>query len=496
MGSIATQHAGRINAALDTSEAARSALVASWRRSSSLHRLDPGEAKLPLRITDAELRLARARIEPLIHAAQSSLDRLYLAMSGVGCCVLLADRDGVPVDRRGAPGDDRTFEDWGLWTGTVWSEDAEGTNGIGTCLVEQRALTIHRDQHFFARNTALSCSTAPIYDHEGDLIAALDDPDSAVGLILTEFGVPESDTFPTRMADGATKAAKAAGKPLLAANFSTRHFSPSRMMRMEEAGVTVLDGLETSLAALGHLFGWRDRRSWPEPQALPEETRRRVGLALDTLGPADENAALDLLSMADVPVVDRHVVSSADEAEKAAAALGGPVVLKSAAALLHKTEADGVKLDLRDGASVRAAYNDLAGRLGPRVLVAPMVRGGVEFALGGLVDPVFGPVVMVGAGGTKAEILADRRFALAPVGHDEALAMIASLGMSRLLDPHRGKPGISRDAVAAAVSALSRLLAAFPERISEIDVNPLIATPDGVTAVDAVILTKNAEDNS
>jgi len=56
----------------------------------------------------------------------------------------------------------------------VWSEDAEGTNGIGTCLVEQRALTIHRDQHFFARNTALSCSTAPIYDHEGNLIAALD----------------------------------------------------------------------------------------------------------------------------------------------------------------------------------------------------------------------------------------------------------------------------------------------------------------------------------
>lgn len=174
MGSIATQHAGRIHAALGTGEAARSALVASWRRSSSLHCLDPGEAKLPLRISDAELRHARARIEPLIHVAQSSLDRLYLAMSGVGCCVLLADRDGIPVDRRGAPGDDRTFEDWGLWTGNVWSEDAEGTNGIGTCLVEQRALTIHRDQHFFARNTALSCSTAPIYDHEGNIAAALD----------------------------------------------------------------------------------------------------------------------------------------------------------------------------------------------------------------------------------------------------------------------------------------------------------------------------------
>ena len=61
-----------------------------------------------------------------------------------------------------------------MWTGTVWSEECEGTNGIGTCLVEQRALTIHRDQHFYSRNTLLSCTTAPIHDHEGNLAAALD----------------------------------------------------------------------------------------------------------------------------------------------------------------------------------------------------------------------------------------------------------------------------------------------------------------------------------
>jgi transcriptional regulator of acetoin/glycerol metabolism len=88
--------------------------------------------------------------------------------------VLLADSDGVPVERRGAPADDKTFRSWGLWTGSVWNEECEGTNGIGTCLVEQRALTIHRDQHFHTRNTALSCTTAPIYDHEGNLVAALD----------------------------------------------------------------------------------------------------------------------------------------------------------------------------------------------------------------------------------------------------------------------------------------------------------------------------------
>ncbi|RUX05827.1 sigma-54-dependent Fis family transcriptional regulator, partial [Mesorhizobium sp. M8A.F.Ca.ET.023.01.1.1] len=69
---------------------------------------------------------------------------------------------------------DETFRSWGLWTGSVWNEESQGTNGIGTCLVERRALTIHRDQHFHTRNTLLSCTTAPIHDHEGNLVAALD----------------------------------------------------------------------------------------------------------------------------------------------------------------------------------------------------------------------------------------------------------------------------------------------------------------------------------
>ncbi|AXS41372.1 GAF domain-containing protein [Breoghania sp. L-A4] len=167
-------HAHRVEAALGSGAAATSSLVASWQRSSRLHRLDPADYKPPRRLGSREFDQARQRMEPLLRAAQSSLDRLYLAVGGVGCCVLLADTDGVPVDRRGAVADDDTFRAWGLWTGSVWSEDAEGTNGIGTCLVERRPLTIHCDQHFFSRNTALSCTTAPVYDHEGNLAAALD----------------------------------------------------------------------------------------------------------------------------------------------------------------------------------------------------------------------------------------------------------------------------------------------------------------------------------
>jgi transcriptional regulator of acetoin/glycerol metabolism len=109
-----------------------------------------------------------------LRVAQANLDRLFLAVGGVGCSVLVADRDGVVVDRRGTPCDDSTFDGWGLWTGAVWSEKFEGTNGIGTCLVEQRAVTIDRDQHFFSRNALLSCMTAPIFDEHGDLAAAID----------------------------------------------------------------------------------------------------------------------------------------------------------------------------------------------------------------------------------------------------------------------------------------------------------------------------------
>jgi transcriptional regulator of acetoin/glycerol metabolism len=167
-------HVDQIRAAIASNGAAKSALIASWRRSSTLHRLDPAETRSPERVSDSELRKVRQEIEPLIQVAQTSLERLHLAVGGVGCCVLLADRSGIPVERRGAAADDQTFCSWGLWPGTKWSEESVGTNGIGTCLVEQRATTIHRDQHFLTRNTVLSCTAAPVYDVGGQLIAVLD----------------------------------------------------------------------------------------------------------------------------------------------------------------------------------------------------------------------------------------------------------------------------------------------------------------------------------
>lgn len=167
-------HAEEVRAAVQGGAAARSAIAASWRRSMTLYGLDPETHSPPRTLTEAELRLARDRVEWLVRLAEADMDRLFKAVGGIGCCVLLTDRTGIPVERRGVAGDDSQFRAWGLWTGAVWSEESEGTNGIGTCLAEGRPLTIHRSQHFHTRNADLSCTTAPIFDHEGQLAAALD----------------------------------------------------------------------------------------------------------------------------------------------------------------------------------------------------------------------------------------------------------------------------------------------------------------------------------
>lgn len=172
--SLDAAHADKVLDVLTGGECGNAALAASWRRSGRVHALDPASRGRSYRLTNGEITKVQERLGRLLRLTQSSLDRLFLAVGGVGCSVLLADKDGVVVDRRGARVDDQTFDAWGLWTGAVWSEKFEGTNGIGTCIVEKRPLTIDRDQHFFTRNSRLFCTTAPIFDEHGELLAALD----------------------------------------------------------------------------------------------------------------------------------------------------------------------------------------------------------------------------------------------------------------------------------------------------------------------------------
>jgi len=167
-------HVATIEAAIARDGAARHPLVASWQRSSVLHELNPSKQCAAERLTDRELKDAQDRLGLLVSTSETSLNQLYMAVGDVGCSVLLANQNGVVIARRSAQQDDKTFEEWGLWTGSLWSEGSEGTNGVGTCIVEERPLTIHKDQHFHTKNTGMSCTAAPIFDHEGALMAVID----------------------------------------------------------------------------------------------------------------------------------------------------------------------------------------------------------------------------------------------------------------------------------------------------------------------------------
>jgi transcriptional regulator of acetoin/glycerol metabolism len=158
----------------DAGAAARSRLAASWRRSLDHHGLDPGRRDGVVRVEASALSERKGRAEALMRVAAPRLDALYQLVGSSGCGVLLTDADGVVLDLRLSEADRHVFESWGLTQGADWSEASEGTNGIGTCLAENRRVIIHRDEHFHARNTAMSCMDAPIYGPEGEIVAALD----------------------------------------------------------------------------------------------------------------------------------------------------------------------------------------------------------------------------------------------------------------------------------------------------------------------------------
>ena len=193
-------------------------------------------------------------------------------------------------------------------------------------------------------------------------------------------------------------------------------------------------------------------------------------------------------------MVAAEVATGLEEAVAAAGRVGWPVALKTAApGIAHKSDVGGVALGLDGPERLAAAYADLAGRLGPRVLVAAMAGPGVELALGVVHDDQFGPLVMVAAGGVLVEVLGDRRFALPPVGHRQALAMLDRLAVRGLLDGVRGAPPADLDAVADAVVHLSTLAVDLGPSLAALDVNPLIAGPDGCVAVDALVIARNTE---
>ena len=197
-----------------------------------------------------------------------------------------------------------------------------------------------------------------------------------------------------------------------------------------------------------------------------------------------------LLASYGIQLVSLQPVSSADSAVRAAAALGGPVVLKAdVAGVLHQSDAGAVQLDLRTETDIRRAYRLLTGKFGLRlrhVLVQPMITGGTEVIVGLVQEPVFGPLIVFGPGGVATDVLDDRTARLAPLTDTDADELIRSIRSAPLLLGQRGQPAADLPALQNLLLRVSRLADDLPE-VAELDLNPVIARPDGAPAVDARI---------
>lgn len=146
----------------------------SWRRCMVDYELDPAATREPQVVESVELEARREDLSQLLSIAKLEMTNLYQQVADAGYAILLTDRDGVVLNYVGDPVFNGIAAAHALQNGAVWSEQAQGTNGMGTCLVERRPVVIHRREHFFAKNTALTCSSAPILAPDGTLVAVLD----------------------------------------------------------------------------------------------------------------------------------------------------------------------------------------------------------------------------------------------------------------------------------------------------------------------------------
>jgi acyl-CoA synthetase (NDP forming) len=325
--------------------------------------------------------------------------------------------------------------------------------------------------------------------------ALLEDPDTgamALCVDLTTELVPESGY--TRVAN---EVFAGTDKPVavLSNMASAIDVRDARFVRSK--GIPILEGTSSGLAALRHLFEYRDVRALgPVKPAEPVAEKVRAGWRerLAAEGVLSEVEGLRLLGDYGIPVPRAEPAGLMEEVLAAGERVGWPVVLKTARQdLAHKSDVAGVALGLRDPDALGAAYRDISGRLGPGVTVEAAVPPGVELALGIVRDEQFGPLVMVAAGGVLVEVLRDTRFALPPLDPDRARRLLDGLSIRALLEGVRGSPPADVDAVARAVARLALLAADLGEWIEALDVNPLIAGPDGCWAVDVLVVPRSAD---
>ena len=257
-------------------------------------------------------------------------------------------------------------------------------------------------------------------------------------------------------------------------------------------GVPCYADPDNAARALDHAVryrAWRGRHrgTVPELDGLRADDARALVTGFLAGSPAGgwlpQASAAELVSCYGIPLVATVAAATEEEAAAAAAQFSGRVVLKAEAeGLVHRTDAGGVRVDLRTPQEVAEGYRTLAADFGPRlrrVLVQPMLAGGVEMMIGVVQEPVFGPLVVFGSGDAATEVPGDHVTRLTPLTDADAGEMITSVRAAPLLACRRGTPPADTAALADALLRVSRLADDLPE-VSQLDLDPVVARPDGV----------------
>jgi acetyltransferase len=334
------------------------------------------------------------------------------------------------------------------------------------------------------------------------------DPGSdALLVILT----PQAMTDPTRTAEMLRPYAKVPGKPILASWMGGADVQAGEML-LDRLGVPTFPFPDTATSMFNHMWRYSaNLRALYETPTAPEEpdihsTQQAQALIADVLRSGrsllTEYESKRLLEYYDIPTVPTRIARSVEEAAKAAAELGYPVVLKlHSETITHKTDVGGVKLNLGDEAQVtdafRAIRESVAKHAGAEhflgVTVQPMVPlDGYELILGCSPDPQFGPVLLFGMGGQLVEVFKDHALGLPPLTTTLARRMMEQTKIYRALKGVRGRPPVNLAELEQIMVRFAQMVGELP-RIKELDINPLLASHDRLCALDARVVLYPSE---
>ena len=334
---------------------------------------------------------------------------------------------------------------------------------------------------------------------------ATQDPNSDGLLVIL---APQGMTDPAQIAERLKPYAKQYGKPVLASWMGADSIAAGEAA-LNSAGIPTFPYPDTAARAFTYMWrytynlrGLYETPTLADQSEMESTSRNQVGQIIQNARRQgrvllNELESKVLLSLYGIPTVETRAAASEDEAATIASELGFPVVLKVfSPTITHKTDVGGVKLNLQDEAAVRSAYraikSSVAEKAGPDqfsgVTVQPMVKlDGYELILGSSVDPQFGPVVLFGSGGQLVEVYRDRALALPPLNTTLAQRMMEQTRIFTALKGVRGRKPVNMEALEQLLVRFSQLV--LEQRwIAEIDINPLLASPERLLALDARIV--------